>query len=112
MELLSAAWVAALDEAAANVEVDPGVDLSIEYRSGDQAYRLVIAGGRVRATTDLDGEADLRISAEPSVASAINGGTVSALAGFMEGDVVIGGDLDKVIAHQELLERLGKALDL
>ncbi|HUW02471.1 MAG TPA: SCP2 sterol-binding domain-containing protein [Acidimicrobiales bacterium] len=110
MQFLSATWVAALDDAAAAVSVDPEVDLTIEYRSGDFAYRLVIGGGRVRATTDLIGDADLRITADPSVAAGINEGTESALAGFMQGQVVVGGSIDKAIAHQSLLEELGSAL--
>jgi putative sterol carrier protein len=107
MEPFSDDWVAALNDAAASVEVDPEVELSIDYRAGDRAYRLVIAGGRVRATTDHEGTADLRITAEPAVAAAITAGDRSALEAFMSGEVVVGGDLRNVMRHQELLEGLG-----
>ena len=110
MQFLSRPWVSALDDAASEIEVNPDVDLTIEYRSGDFAYRLVIGGGRVRATADLDGDADLRITADPAIASGIHDGRASALAGFMQGDVVVGGSIDKAIAHQSLLEELGSAL--
>lgn len=109
MEFLSEAWAAALDESLASARIDSDIELSIEYRSGDFAYRIVVADGRASATTDLDGEADVRISADPSVAAAINAGTQSALQAFMDGSVVVGGDLSRVIAHQELLAVLGSA---
>ncbi len=107
MEPFSDDWVAALNDAAASVAVEPEVDLSIDYRVGDRAYRLTIAGGRVCATTDHEGSADLRITAEPAVAAAITAGDRSALDAFMSGEVVVGGDLRKVMRHQGLLEGLG-----
>lgn len=109
VEFLTNAWAAALDESLATMEVPPDVELTIEYRAGEFAHRLVIAGGRARVTTDFVGEPDVRISADSAVASAISAGEQSALEAFMEGDVVVGGDLGLVMANQELLETLGSA---
>ena len=109
MEFLTDAWAASLDAALQDVEVDPAVDLTIDYRAGDFTHRLVISGGRAQMTTDVDGNADVRITADPLVAAAINAGEQSALEAFMEGSVVVGGDLRLVMEHQSLLERLGAA---
>jgi putative sterol carrier protein len=104
-------WLTALAEAAARV-TEPalaGVQLTIEQAiEGEGSWQLVITGGRVAVRRA--GDADVRFTTTPEVAAAIRSGQRSALDAFLAGELRIGGDTQKLLAHHKALAAVGDLL--
>ena len=115
MEFLADEWLAELDAAARTRPVhddDPlaGVDLTVEQVIEDGIrWRLVIRDGAISVHIPDQGDrpADVRLTSSRATAAAIAAGERAALDAFIHGDLVIGGDVQAMLAHREALEALG-----
>lgn len=113
VQFLSDEWLAAMDEVARNRLVpddDPlrGVHLTVEQVVSDgPRWRLVLDDGRCSVVRDGEGEADVRLTADRATAEDIATGRRAALEAFIAGDLVLGGDVRRLLDHRAALEVLG-----
>jgi len=113
VQFLSDEWLSAMDEAARSRPVaddDPlrGVSLVIEQVVVDgPRWRLVVDDGRCTVQTGGDGEPDVRFTSDRATAEAIASGRVAALEAFTRGQLVLGGDVRRLLEHRAALEVLG-----
>ena len=113
VEFLSEEWLAAMDEAARNRPVDHddplgAVQLTVEQvvRDGPR-WRLVVDHGRCSVEVGGDEDPDVRLTADRETAEAIAAGRLAALEAFIAGDLVLGGDVRRLLDHRAALEVLG-----
>jgi len=113
VQFLSDEWLAAMDEAARRRPVaddDPlrGVHLTVEQVVLDgPSWRLVVDDGRCSVVRGGEGEPDVRLTADRATAEAIATGRQAALEAFIAGDLVLGGDVRRLLDHRVALEVLG-----
>jgi hypothetical protein len=115
VEFLSDEWLDALDTAARDRAAPPDdpladVDLVVEQVIEDgPRWRLVVRRGAlsVRPSGADDPPADIRLTSGRSAAADIAAGRRAALDAFIAGDLVIGGDVQAMLANREALEALG-----
>jgi hypothetical protein len=113
VEFLSPEWLAAMDEVARNRPVDDddplrGVHLSVEQVVVDgPRWRLVVDDGCCSVVTDAPDEPDLRFTSDRATAAAIASGRRAALDAFITGELVLGGDVRRLLEHRAALETLG-----
>jgi putative sterol carrier protein len=104
---LTPEWIAALDEAARDADVAPGVTLTIQQivtdDGGDVRYHLVFDGGRLRVHAGEAGAADLTLVQSREVAAALSRGELNAQQALEAGRLKLRGDIGS-------LARQGKAL--
>lgn len=115
VQFLSDAWIDALDRAARD-RVAPADDplaaitTSLEQRITDgPTWRMVIDHGAVSVAhgDDADATADVRMSTDRATARAIACGERAALDAFIQGDLVLGGDVRVLLEHRLAFETLG-----
>lgn len=113
VQFLSDEWLAAMDAAARRRPVsddDPlrGVHLVVEQVViGGPRWRLVVDDGRCSVQVGGDGEPDVRLTSDRVTAEAIATGRRAALEAFIAGDLVLGGDVRRLLDHRGALEVLG-----
>jgi len=113
VQFLSDEWLAAMDEAARNRPVgddDPlrGVHLVVEQVVVDgPRWRLVLDDGRLSVARGGKTEPDVRLTADRATAEAIATGRRAALEAFITGDLVLGGDVRRLLDHGAALEVMG-----
>lgn len=113
VQFLSDEWVAALDAAARQRSTGPDdplrdVTLTIEQVVVDgPRWRLVVDQGRCCVVADGDGEPDVRLTADRATLAAIATGQRAALDAFIAGELVLGGDVRRLLDHRAALEALG-----
>lgn len=105
------AWIARLQQQAANVSVPADAALRIEQRLDDgTAWHLVIASGTVAAYPGPDPAADITITTSRATAAAIAAGEQSAQRAFLDGDFRVGGDVPALLANRSVLATIGQLL--
>ena len=113
VQFLSEEWLAAMDDAARRRAVgddDPlrGVHLVVEQVViGGLRWRFVVDDGRCSVVAGGDGEPDVRLTSDRATAEAIATGRQAALEAFIAGDLVLGGDVRRLLDHRGALEALG-----
>lgn len=115
VQFLSDDWLHALDEAARSrptSDDDPlaEVSLSIEQVVIDVTrWRFVIDRGAVSVKTEdaFEGDADVRLTCDRATAAAIAAGERPALHAFIEGELVLGGDVRALIQNKDALASVG-----
>ncbi|MCB0978643.1 MAG: SCP2 sterol-binding domain-containing protein [Acidimicrobiales bacterium] len=114
-EFLSDEWIAALDEAAQADEhlrdLTADVELKVQQKvtggpSGDVAYGLTISAGTVRVSSGPLQSADVRFQEDHETAAAIASGSLSAQEAFMTGRLRVGGNLQVLVDHTEVIAAL------
>ena len=112
-EFLTDAWFARLDETASRAQPSETLRLSIEQvitAEAERRWQVVIADGRVRIEHDPSADADVRITTDLATASGIHAGEISAQRAFLDGRLRIGGDVQALMDHREVLAELGLGL--
>jgi len=113
VQFLSDEWLAALDEAARARATGPDdplrdVRLVVEQVVTDgPRWRLVVEAGRCSVVPGGGDEPDVRLTSDRATARAIATGSRAALDAFIAGDLVLGGDVRRLLDHREALEALG-----
>jgi predicted lipid carrier protein YhbT len=113
VQFLSDEWLSALDDAARARPSDAddplrGVHVVIEQViTGGLRWRLVVDDGRCSVVRDGAAEPDVRLTSDRDTAVAIATGARAALDAFLAGDLVLGGDVRKLLEHRAALEALG-----
>jgi putative sterol carrier protein len=108
VRFLSPEWVRALDEAAAELDVDGiGLDgLVVAYDVEGFGYRVVFGPGGVRVAQGASPDATVTIRADRATAEAIARGDLSAQRAFMGGRLRIGGDATALVRAQVAIASL------
>lgn len=115
VQFLSDDWLRALDEAARSRPSDDDdplgeVSLSIEQVVTDVTrWRFVVDHGAVSVETaeSFEGDADIRLTCDRDTAAAIASGERAALHAFIEGELVLGGDVRVLIENKDALATVG-----
>ena len=125
MQFLSAEWLAALDEAAKDLEIDPDTSILIEQRirtdpASEVVWHTRVAGGVVRFISGPAPDADIRLSCDQETALALSQGRLSAPRAFLDGRLHLDGDISALtgaragldaMADVFVLVRAGTAVD-
>jgi hypothetical protein len=113
VQFLSDEWLSAMDDAARSRPVgddDPlqGVSVVIEQVVVDgPRWRFVVDGGTCSVVAGGDSQPDVRLTSDRETAVAIASGQRAALDAFIAGDLVLGGDVRRLLEHRVALEALG-----
>jgi putative sterol carrier protein len=107
-EFLTAGWFE--DVNAAEVAVDPDLDLVLDQRVGDHRYRVTLGGGRLRVGPAGPEPADVTITLDRDTASALATGTLNANDAFLGGRVHFAGDVAKLGSLAAAVAALSSAL--
>jgi putative sterol carrier protein len=97
-EFLSPSWFDEVAAAAAGAQLPAGLALTVEQvitdgPTGELAYSLVVADGRLTVRRGRTPSADVRFTLDADTARAIHEGAQSAQSAFMQGRLRIAGDL-------------------
>ena len=111
-EPLSDAWIAALDNAAAE---HPGLQkaaaamaLVLEYStSGGPSWHVVFDHGSVRVVAGPADHPDLRFATDPATARALAAGTLDPLQAVIDGNLTLVGDPRLLVEHRAVFDDLG-----
>ena len=111
-EPLSDAWIAALDNAAAEhlglQEAAAAMALVLEYStSGGPSWHVVFDHGSVRVVAGPADHPDLRFATDPATARALAAGTLDPLRAVIDGDLTLGGDPRLLVEHRAVFDDLG-----
>ena len=111
-EPLSAAWIAALDNAAAEhlglQEAAAAMALVLEYStSGGPSWHVVFDHGSVRVVAGPADHPDLRFATDPATARALAAGTLDPLRAMIDGDLTLVGDPRLLVEHRAVFDDLG-----
>lgn len=114
-EFLSPGWIESLHEAASADEelaaVTADVDLVVEQHIGDGddevVYHLVFDHGRVAVRSGPAEAATVRFRQDAETARAIAAGELSAQRAFMSGRLQVGGDVQTLVEHSQVLAAFG-----
>jgi putative sterol carrier protein len=107
---LSAEWLAEADAAASKSEplraATADVALVVQQEvtggpDGDTAYHVIVDHGTVSVVPGRAAQPDVTFSQDHATAAAIGRGDLSAQAAFMIGKLRVGGDLERLLAHQD-----------
>jgi putative sterol carrier protein len=93
-EFLTPAWFDAVN--AAEVAVDPGLDIVLDQQVGDDRYRVIVAGGQLRLGLPGPDPADVTITLDRDTATALATGTLDAHEAFLGALVRFSGDITKL----------------
>ena len=114
---LSAAWVAALDEALRTAgivaESEPTLIIRqvVDHPGGETTtFRVRIGADGAEALPGDGGEATVTYRQSQAVARGIATGDLDAHVEFLMGRVVVTGDTKALVAHRHSLERMHAAL--
>ena len=111
-EPLSDAWIAALDNAAAEhlglQEAAAAMALVLEYStSGGPSWHVVFDHGSVRVVAGPADHPDLRFATAPTTARALAAGTLDPLRAVIDGDLTLVGDPRLLVEHRAVFDDLG-----
>ena len=111
-EPLSDAWIAALDNAAAEhlglQEAAATMALVLEYStSGGPSWHVVFDHGSVRVVAGPADHPDLRFATDPATARALAAGTLDPLRAVIDGDLTLVGDPRLLVEHRAIFDDLG-----
>ena len=111
-EPLSDAWIAALDNAAAEhlglQEAAAAMALVLEYStSGGPSWHVVFDHGSVRVVAGPADHPDLRFATDPATARALAAGTLDPLRAMIDGDLTLVGDPRLLVEHRAVFDDLG-----
>ncbi|MCS5664546.1 MAG: SCP2 sterol-binding domain-containing protein [Acidimicrobiales bacterium] len=111
-EPLSDAWIAALDNAAAEhpglQEAAAAMALVLEYStSGGPSWHVVFDHGSVRVVAGPADHPDLRFATDPATARALAAGTLDPLRAVIDGDLTLVGDPRLLVEHRAVFDDLG-----
>ena len=111
-EPLSDAWIAALDNAAAEhlglQEAAAAMALVLEYStSGGPSWHVVCDHGSVRVVAGPADHPDLRCATDPATARALAAGTLDPLRAVIDGDLTLVGDPRLLVEHRAVFDDLG-----
>ena len=111
-EPLSDAWIAALDNAAAEhlglQEAAAAMALVLEYStSGGPSWHVVFDHGSVRVVAGPADHPDLRFTTDPATARALAAGTLDPLRAVIDGDLTLVGDPRLLVEHRAVFDDLG-----
>ena len=111
-EPLSDAWIAALDNAAAEhlglQEAAAAMALVLEYStSGGPSWHVVFDHGSVRVVAGPADHPDLRFATDPATARALAAGTLDPLRAVIDGDLTLVGDPRLLVEHRAIFDDLG-----
>ena len=113
MRYLSDEWFAALSAAVATVAAPPAVAVTVGQSirgapDGDVHFRLSCADGRCRL--DLgEGPSDVTLTEDLATAVAVARGARTAGHAVLHGDIVVSGDVERLMDAGPLLEALTPA---
>jgi putative sterol carrier protein len=93
-EFLTPAWFD--DVNAANIAVDPVLDLVVDQRVGDASYRVTVRDGRLRVGPSGPEPPDVTITLDRQTAADLATGKLNAHEAFLAGRVRFGGDVTKL----------------
>ena len=111
-EPLSDAWIAALDNAAAEhlglQEAAAAMAHVLEYStSGGPSWHVVFDHGSVRVVAGPADHPDLRFATDPATARALAAGTLDPLRAVIDGDLTLVGDPRLLVEHRAVFDDLG-----
>ena len=111
-EPLSDAWIAALDNAAAEhlglQEAAAAMALVLEYStSGGPSWHVVFDHGAGRVVAGPADHPDLRFATDPATARALAAGTLDPLRAMIDGDLTLVGDPRLLVEHRAVFDDLG-----
>ena len=109
---LSDAWIAALDNAAAEhlglQEAAAAMALVLEYStSGGPSWHVVFDHGSVRVVAGPADHPDLRFATDPATARALAAGTLDPLRAVIDGALTLVGDPRLLVEHRAVFDDLG-----
>jgi len=116
VQYLSDEWIDALDVAARTDEVlgelaaHDGLVLQQVVRRPDgreTAFHIVLQGGSAAVRRGTAADASVTLTTDLDTAAAIARGELSARLAFLRGSLRIGGDVRVLMAHRDLLTRVG-----
>jgi putative sterol carrier protein len=110
---LSVQWIAEAAEAVARhpgVQAQSSQPLVIEVITGDVAYHVVAANGRVELVGGRTTHPDVVFTQSVQVARAVARGETRAQEAFVTGALRISGRADALVAARPLLEAIDAAL--
>lgn len=108
---LSDAWFDAMAAATAAAEPPAGLELTVEQRIVDgDVWTVRFAAGAAELVRGPADDADISIVTDAATAEGIRTGTISAQRAFLDGQLRIGGDVNALIEHREVLAALGIGL--
>jgi hypothetical protein len=117
VEFLSDEWFDAMGAAVATVEVPPGVGVTIGQvvtgtATGDVSYLLDCRAGRCTLARGAVDDADVVFRSDAATARALADGTGPVAPGHavLNGDVVVSGDVTRLLATGDLADRLARAV--
>ncbi|HYH50063.1 MAG TPA: SCP2 sterol-binding domain-containing protein [Acidimicrobiia bacterium] len=109
VRFLSDEWIAALDVAAQEASVPPGVRLTIQQvvagdgNGGDVRYHLVLADGRLRVHPGEAENPDVTLVQHRDVAAALSRGDLNAQQALEAGHLKLRGDIGHLGRHSKAL---------
>ena len=111
---LSDAWVAALDEVAANHRglqaAAVGTTLVVEYRVASDPpalWHITLNQGEVGVKAGPADKPNTWFEARPAAAQALLDGSLDPLRAVIDGDLSIGGDPRRLLDYREILDGIG-----
>ena len=113
MRYLSDEWFTALSAAVATVDAPPSVSVAVGQSiegtpDGDIHFRLSCADGRCRLDRGA-GPSDVTLSEDLATAVAVARGARTAGHAVLHGDIVVGGDVERLMDAAPLLDALAPA---
>ncbi|MEM7142165.1 MAG: SCP2 sterol-binding domain-containing protein [Actinomycetota bacterium] len=104
-------WIERLRTRAGGLTTDAAVSLRIEQRITDTAtWHLIVADGTATADVGPIDDPDVTITVAATTATEIARGERSAQRAFLDGDLRIGGDVDALLRHRDVLSALAVLL--
>ena len=111
LPFLSAAWVAALGEAAASLSVDPSIGLVLQHEVGGlDAYWLAIEGGQVAFGAGRRDDATVTYRVSLETARAVARGERTATDAFVTGDLEVAGRVGELLGASGVLDEVAAAV--
>lgn len=92
-----------------------GVDLGVQFDvsgapSGDLTYYLKIADGAVDTDLGPLADADVTVGSDYDTSKAISKGELNVQMAFMTGKIKVGGNMAKIMMHQNVLNDYARVL--
>lgn len=91
------------------------VDLGVQFEvsdapDGDVTYHLDIADGNVATALGPHTDADVTVSSDYETSAAISKGELNVQMAFMTGKIKVGGNMAKIMMHQNVLNDYARVL--
>jgi putative sterol carrier protein len=103
------AWVDQLDASLRALPSTPATDVVVqqELTDTDEAWHVVVSGGRAAARTGRHPSPDVVLTQDAATALAINAGELSAQTAFIDGRLRVRGDVGRLREIADRLSGLG-----